>query len=125
MDSVYLLSAYACRCGCGRNAIQPTFVEHVNTLVGKLMTRPIITSAYRCPKHNEDVSHTGATGPHTTGFAIDFGVDRRDAFELLTAALSMGVFTGIGINQKGDHRFIHLDTLPYAPGRPRPTIWSY
>lgn len=34
-------------------------------------------------------------------------------------------FTGIGIQQKGGDRYIHLDNLPNAPGQPRPTVWSY
>ncbi len=84
----------------------------------------IVTSGYRCPVHNAAVSHTGRTGPHTTGQAADFRVDRGDAYRLLKVALEMG-FTGIGIQQKGGGRFIHLDTLPNDDGQPRPTIWSY
>ena len=34
-------------------------------------------------------------------------------------------FTGVGINQKGSSRFIHLDQLHEKDGYPRPTIWSY
>lgn len=34
-------------------------------------------------------------------------------------------FTGIGINQKGGNRFIHLDDCGPTTGRPRPTMWSY
>ena len=34
-------------------------------------------------------------------------------------------FTGIGVNQKGGARFLHLDTIESSPARPRPTIWSY
>ena len=30
-----------------------------------------ITSAYRCPSHNDSVSSTGMAGPHTTGLAVD------------------------------------------------------
>jgi hypothetical protein len=39
-------------------------------------------------------------------------------------ALAKG-FTGIGVQQKGGGRFIHLDNLPNGPGQPRPTVWSY
>jgi hypothetical protein len=37
-------------------------------------------------------------------------------------ALESNLFTGIGIQQKGGARFIHLDDLT---GVGRPTVWSY
>jgi uncharacterized protein YcbK (DUF882 family) len=83
-----------------------------------------VTSAMRCRQHNAAVSETGDDGPHTTGRAIDFLVDRGDAYDLLRLALQMG-FTGIGVQQRGDRRFLHLDDLPDAPRQPRPTVWSY
>ena len=61
---------------------------------------------------------------HTTGKAADIAVSREDAFHLLSLALSKG-FTGIGVQQKGSGRFIHLDTIENSEGRPRPTVWSY
>jgi hypothetical protein len=78
----------------------------------------------RCPEHNAKVSSTGYAGPHTTGRAIDIGVSHGRALELVRMALTSG-FTGIGINQKGNARFIHLDDIPDGEGQPRPTIWSY
>jgi hypothetical protein len=48
-------------------------------------------------------------------------VNRADAYRLAKLAFDHG-FTGIGINQKGGGRFIHVDDLADAP---RPTIWSY
>lgn len=78
-----------------------------------------VSSAARCPTHNAKVSKTGLTGPHTTGRAVDLSVDRADAYRVLALALSMG-FTGIGVQQKGDGRFIHLDDLPGAN-----RLWSY
>ena len=80
-----------------------------------------VSSAARCPKHNASVSSTGSTGPHTTGRAIDLQVDRKNAYIVLKAALESNLFTGIGIQQKGGGRFIHLDDLELN----RPTIWSY
>ena len=34
-------------------------------------------------------------------------------------------FTGIGVNQKGGGRFIHLDIAEIENYSPRPHIWSY
>jgi zinc D-Ala-D-Ala carboxypeptidase len=110
----------ACKCGCGMLPAQDFMdkVEKLRIAYGKPLG---ITSAARCPTHNAKVSKTGATGPHTTGRAIDFDVDRADAYRLAKLAFDHG-FTGIGINQKGGGRFIHVDDLADAP---RPTIWSY
>lgn len=114
----------ACRCGCGMLP-DPGFMAKVERL-REAWGRPMrVTSAARCPAHNAKVSGTGLTGPHTTGRAIDFDVARRDALMLLVLALRLGLFTGVGVQQKGAGRFLHFDDLPDAPGQPRPTIWSY
>ena len=81
----------------------------------------IITSGYRCPPYNDIISSTGTSGPHTTGMAVDVAVDRQNAYNLLKIAMNSG-WTGIGVNQKGDKRFLHLDRLG---GDMRPWIWSY
>ena len=86
--------------------------------------RPLaVGSGYRCPAHNRKVSSTGPAGPHTTGRAVDLAVSGAAAVLLLGYALNLG-FTGIGVAQKGEARFLHLDDLR-APEYPRPAIWSY
>jgi len=85
----------------------------------------ILMSAFRCPDYNAHVSSTGHTGPHTTGKAVDIKIARGLAYQLLKLALIYD-FTGIGVKQHGDGRFIHLDTLTNGEtSGPRPTIWSY
>ena len=113
----------ACRCGCGMLPAQD-FMDKVETLRVAFGKPLRVTSAARCPEHNSRVSRTGRTGPHTTGRAIDFGVDRGDAYQLASLAFASG-FTGIGFQQKGAGRFLHVDDLPNKPGQPRPTVWSY
>jgi len=83
-----------------------------------------ISSGYRTPEHNAAVSSTGLDGPHTTGQAVDIAVKSSQAYTLVKVAIGEG-FTGIGVQQKGDTRFIHLDDLPNTSASPRPTIWSY
>jgi len=85
-----------------------------------------ITSGYRCPEHPIEAARTarGGVGAHTTGKAFDIAVDRGDAHKLLKLAMSFN-FSGIGVQQKGDGRFIHLDTVKNHDKIPRPTIWSY
>jgi zinc D-Ala-D-Ala carboxypeptidase len=113
----------ACRCGCGMLPDRD-FMEKVEALRVKCGFAFRVTSAARCPSHNAKVSATGRSGPHTTGRAIDVGCIGKEALAVVRNALSMG-FSGIGVNQKGNARFIHLDDLPEAPGQPRPWIWSY
>lgn len=117
-----------CSCGCGMLPDQSFMdkVQKLRELYGKPMK---VSSAARCPSYNVKVSGTGERGPHTTGRAIDFAIDRDEAYDLLMLlgyARSLGiVFTGIGVHQKGDGRFLHLDDLADAPLQPRPTVWSY
>jgi zinc D-Ala-D-Ala carboxypeptidase len=117
------LSEFACK-HCGDNKMDQAFLKLVDELRHRYGKPLVVASGYRCSVHNSRVSSTGATGPHTTGQAVDFAIDRANALELLRLALGMG-FTGIGVNQKGGGRFIHVDNLPNAPGQPRPTVWSY
>ena len=107
----------------GQCDMNPEFIDKLNDLrlaFGKPMA---ITSGYRHVSHPIERKKQ-TPGAHTTGQAADIAVSRGDAFDLLSLALSKG-FTGIGIQQKGSGRFIHLDTLENSPERPRPTIWSY
>ena len=123
MTPHFAMSELTCRCGCGMLPEQD-FMEKIETLrlaYGKPLR---VTSAARCPDHNSRVSGTGRTGPHTSGRALDLAVDRGHAYQLASLAFASG-FTGIGFQQKGAGRFLHLDDLPNGPGCPRPTIWSY
>lgn len=118
---------FACKgkdCCGGTNLTENDFIDLLDELREQCGFALPVTSGYRCPQHNSKVSHTGFTGPHTTGRAVDFGVRGDRAYKLVELAIRMG-FTGIGVNQKGDARFVHLDDLPNAPGQPRPTCWSY
>ena len=64
------------------------------------------------------------SGSHVSGKAADILIERAEAYKLLSLAFDVG-FTGLGVNQKGGARFLHLDTIESSPTRPRPTIWSY
>jgi|SRR3990167_3118164 len=109
---------------CGASIIVPEFLDKLQTLREEYCRPMKISSWYRCSKHNNNISTTGLTGPHTSGCAVDILCYGRNAFDLVHLAIKHG-FTGIGINQKGsvDKRFIHLDTLRDGMGFPR--IWSY
>ena len=72
-----------------------------------------VSSGFRCEDHNEMVSTTGRTGPHTKARATDVLISGERAMVLFEKARQIG-FSGIGLSQKGNHahRFVHLDTLP-------------
>lgn len=114
-----------CHCGCGSNQMDLNFLELLEDLRA-MVNKPLqLSSAYRCPSHNNAVSSTGKTGPHTTGQAVDILAFGELAFDIIQFAGQLG-FTGIGIKQRGHFggRFIHLDTLA-VPDFNRPRVWSY
>jgi uncharacterized protein YcbK (DUF882 family) len=112
-------------CG-GKADMDPDFMAKI-VMLRRLLGFPfIVTSAYRCPEHNQRVSTTGPNGPHTTGRAIDLHVSHEQAFKLISMAPQYGI-TGIGVKQHGPikGRFIHLDDLLPPKHAPRPHCWSY
>ena len=111
---------FACK-HCGKNGMQLEFIKKLQEL-RDLYGKPIkISSGYRCSEHPIE-SAKKTTGTHCEGCAVDIAIDRKEAYELLGLALKLE-FTGIGIKQKGDSRFIHLDISQTK--EPRPTVWSY
>jgi len=99
----------------------PNFkAEEFNSLRNSYGKPMRVTSGYRCPKHPIEAKKP-APGAHASGCACDIGVEGDDAHRLLKFAMILG-FTGIGVQQKGSGRFIHLDTLTTGV---RPTVWSY
>lgn len=77
-----------------------------------------VSSAYRCSSHPIEAKKS-KPGMHNIA-AIDIRVSGNKAHKVLELAMKKG-FTGIGVNQKGNHnqRFIHLDM------RDNGTVWSY
>ena len=109
-----------CQCGCGQLNPNPQFhmlmviMDKVREEYGKPLR---VTSGYRCPDHPKEKVKS-KPGQHTIA-AIDFGVSREDAIDLLRIAISYQSIRGIGVQQKGSARFLHFDN------RNEPTMWSY
>lgn len=110
----------SCKC-CGVNGFKESTLLKLNKLRSMLGEPIILSSAYRCRAYNDLM---GFTQTHATGQAGDIPCSHNKAVEILKLALICG-FTGIGVKQKGNGRFIHLDDLPELPHRPRPHLWSY
>lgn len=115
-----------CTCGCGVNGMQQGTVDRLQRVRDQVGVPLVVSSGYRCPTHNAAVSHTGTTGPHTTGHAVDLAVRGPLAVRVLAVALQAG-FCGVGVSQRGAYagRFLHLDDCPAGPACPRPAVWSY
>ena len=109
---------------CGDCQMDVEFMDALDSLREAYGKPLAVTSGYRCPEHPIEARKARA-GAHSTGKAIDLAVERGDAYEVLEIAMGMGVFTGIGIQQKGSGRFIHLDACEEPEMSPRPTVWSY
>lgn len=106
----------------GKCEMHPEFMarlQKLRDLYGKPM---VITSGYRDKTHPIEARKPGSGGAHTTGRACDVAVRGADAIRIVQLAIQLG-FTGIGVQQKGASRFIHLDDV--TEGLPRPTMWSY
>ena len=108
---------FTCRCGCGRNEMRPEFLERLQALRSVYGKPMAVTSGYRCPQHPKEAAKA-QPGMHTTGLAADIGISGAEAVTLLRLALAAG-FRGVGVHQKGNGRFLHVDL------RETPTIWSY
>lgn len=113
---------FACQ-HCGAEGIDERLVRKLQELRGRYGKPMVVTSGYRCPDHPAE-RRKSAPGTHVLGLAADIAVDRGDAYQLLKLALELG-FKGIGLQQKGVGRFIHLDIAPATSDHIRPTIWSY
>ena len=88
-----------------------------------------ISSGYRDITHSIEaakIEKHGRAGAHSTGRAVDLAVRGADAVRVLALALDAG-FTGIGVQQAGEKRFIHLDDIQPEDDFhvSRPWIWSY
>ena len=108
---------------CGEQGMDEAFMIKIEALRHELGFPFTVTSAYRCKDHIIERKKK-TPGAHASGHAIDIAVSGNQAHRLLDAAFRVGM-TGIGVNQKGNNRFIHLDDLEWDENRPRPWVWSY
>ena len=102
---------------CGHCHVSESFLYALNTLredYGKPMP---VNSCFRCEYHPVELKKD-KPGEHSRG-AIDVGVSRGEAYDLLSCAMRQGCWRGLGFSQKGGSRFLHLDM------RKTPMIWSY
>ena len=79
-----------------------------------------ITSGYRCPYYNNEVSSTGLSGPHTTGRAVDVAANNSAMRKKIIKSAFKNGIERIGIAKT----FIHIDNLLATDGFPE-GVWPY
>ena len=100
----FRLSEFECRC-CGAVQISLRLVEMLESLRAAAGGRPlIITSGYRCSRHNRAVGGSG-TSLHMRGLAADVRADASAQKLLAQHALRLGFGEIICGGRKG---YIHL-----------------
>ena len=115
----FSLDEFKCQCGCGHASVHSDLLDLLQTARDKL--GPLtITSAYRCPDHNDKVSSTGLSGPHTTSKACDLHVSNSQHRKKLIDYFANKV-TGLGIAKT----FIHIDIIDPEDLTHRPNAWIY
>lgn len=108
---------------CGKEHMNDYFMEKLNALRQYANFPFPLSSAFRCVE-NEHLHGRSGNSAHTLGRAVDIKVSHEHAYFILRHAADYG-FTGIGVQQKDDGRFIHLDDFQGDDDQPRPTVWSY
>lgn len=104
--------------------IRPHFMDQLQELRSYLAFPLPVTSGYRSPEHNAQVSSTGdIKGPHVSCQAVDIAIRGAEAYRLIGAAIEHG-FEGVGARQHGNmlERFVHLDRWME---RVKPRFWTY
>lgn len=111
-------SEMACKC-CGTLPPSPQFsllLDDAQTHHTATLKALSVSSGYRCHRPPEEVKKK-KPGEHSIA-AMDFAVQGEDAIKHLHFFLDRG-YRGIGINQKGDGRFVHINR------RSQYGFWSY
>jgi len=107
-----------CRCRECDSVIDEQFMDDLQALRDDFGHGMVITSGHRCQIHNRNIG--GALdSDHLKAVAADVAVGGAKAYDLIGRAIKHG-FNRLGVNQRGDSRFIHLG----KSGSQR-VIWSY
>lgn len=117
LNSVYFTALeLKCTC-CGKLEMSSDFLPLLDVIRAAYDKPMIVTSGYRCKKHNLSVGGV-KNSSHTQGLAVDVAVTRPyDRAKLIGILMAVPAITGIGISE----RFIHIDTK----NRPYRAVWLY
>ena len=112
----FKIDEFKCPC-CGKTDMNKEFLEKIDKARELAGVPFVITSGYRCPKHNKEVGGKPDSA-HTKGLAADIKCIRsRDRFKIIKALIDAG-FTRFGIGKN----FIHADI---DSSKPQEVVWTY
>ncbi|MGD0263553.1 MAG: D-Ala-D-Ala carboxypeptidase family metallohydrolase [Candidatus Methylomirabilota bacterium] len=119
-------SEFACKCGCGADAVDPELITRLEQLRAALGSPIVILSGCRCPAWNAKQGEAKPDSAHLTDPAqseICQAADVQtptghDRFAVLAAAVSAGGFRRVGIGRT----FIHMDIDHW---KPQDDVWLY
>ena len=103
----------------GNNEIKDELIDFCQEIRDYLGEPVTITSGYRDPTHPIE-ARKAKPGMHSTGYAADLAVSHRAARKVLKFVLGADK-GGVGVHQRGDGRFIHVDIDPERTNR----LWTY
>ncbi len=107
---------FNCPC-CGKNNINMDLVRTLDRAREIAGVPFIITSGYRCDRHNAEVGGK-QNSSHLSGYAVDIkSTDSKTRYLIIKALLAVG-FTRIGVAKD----FIHADK---DSEKPQDVVWVY
>lgn len=113
MISYFTDSEMSCRC-CGKDGMDPEFMDRLNAARAYADFPFLVTSGYRCEKHNRIVKSTSDN--HVLGRAADIlCVGHEKRYDMINAMMRAGML-GIGCGMG----FIHCDM-----NRREGMFWTY
>ena len=121
MAKYFQSNEFDCKCGCGKNNIDPVLVTMLDLIREHAGMPPgiplIITSGCRCTKHNKAIGGS-ENSSHLTGHAVDIkAYSSETRFKIIASALLHGI-NRIGVGKN----FIHLDNDKTKPAN---VFWIY
>jgi uncharacterized protein YcbK (DUF882 family) len=102
---------FACKCGCGFNAVSPKLIDLLQTIRGYIGVPMTVTSGCRCEEHNAYVGGV-RDSQHLYGRAADIytPIGAQAFFEAVKKLYRMGAIPTLGHAQLYlKQNFVHLD----------------
>lgn len=111
----------ACPC-CGRNEVNLDLLDALQSVRDLLELPIIITSGYRCNKHN--ISIGGKPGSsHKKGLAVDIAINSSHyGYKIIKAIMKSERFVRIGYGDMNGVLTLHLDI---DPDKTQNVFWGY
>jgi uncharacterized protein YcbK (DUF882 family) len=97
---------FACKCGCGFDAVDHQLVEGLQRLRDTVGASVIVTSGCRCLRHNSNIGGSPRS-QHLLGKAADIVVRGYDPGAIASIAATLPEFRRGGIGQY--RTFTHVD----------------